>query len=124
MLFLRGTMKNIFRILFLTTVLSSILLTSFADRGIGKKSKTKAVLNIKMPTNFRSALNFNLKNGLKYNGSLISTHKNIVTGTTSTHTLITYQKGNTVYILPYKQKLVVGDYKQGFAGAKLVISLR
>jgi hypothetical protein len=117
-------MKQLFRILSITAILTSILLTSFADRGIGKKSKSKAVLNIKMPTTFRSSLNFNLKNGLKYSGSLVSTHKTIIPGSTTSNTLITYQKGKTIYILPYKQKLIVGDYKQGFAGAKLVISLK
>jgi hypothetical protein len=112
------------RILFFTVIFSGVLLTSFADRGLGKK-KNNVVLNIKMPSTFRSSLNFNLRNGLKYNGSLVNVNKSSVqTSTGTTNTLITYQKGNSIYILPYKQKVFVSDAKQGFAGTKLVIRLR
>lgn len=96
---------------------------SFADRGLNKK-KNKVVLNINSPYNFKNSLNFNLRNGLKYTGSL-STHS--VTPTTAIPTtfkyLITYQKGNSVYILPYKQRIVSADIRPGYAGAKLVISV-
>ncbi len=95
------------------------LFTSFADRGIGKK-KSKVVLNIKMPVSFQSCLNFNLRNGLKYTGSLISSTPK----TYSSNALITYQKGNSVYILPYKQKMLVADVKQGYTGTKLIIKIR
>ncbi len=117
-------MKKTIRILLFTTLLSGVLFTSFADRGVGKK-KNKVVLNIKMPGTFQSSLYFNLRNGLKYNGSLINISKSSVRTTNgSTNTLITYQKGNSIYILPYKQKVFVADSKQGFAGTKLVIKLR
>ncbi len=95
------------------------LFTSFADRGIGKK-KSKVVLNIKMPVSFQSSLNFNLRNGLKYTGSLISSTPK----TYSSNALITYQKGNSIYIMPYKQKLLVADVKQGYTGTKLIIKIR
>jgi hypothetical protein len=97
------------------------LFTSFADRGIGKK-KTKVVLNIKMPVSFQSSLNFNLRNGLKYTGSLISTSSKPYTS--ASNALITYQKGNSIYILPYKQKLLIADVKQGYTGTKLIIKIR
>lgn len=101
-----------------------LLLTSFADRGdrgVGKK-RTKTTLNIKMPTTFNASFKFNLRNGLKYNGSLITPSKAVVR-TGVTNTFITYQKGNSVYIIPYKQKIIVPDYKVGTVGAKIIIRL-
>ena len=111
-------MKTYLRILSLVILLTFQMNFSFADRGIGKK-KSKVVFNIKTPNNFTSSLNFNLKHGLKYTGSLIT---NSVSNTPSSFNyLVTYQKGNSVYILPYKQKIVVADVRQGYTGTKLII---
>ena len=113
-------MKKTVRILFLVTILTSQMFVSFADRGVGKK-KTKVVLNIKAPNNFISSLNFNLRNGMKYTGSI--TTNSVSTATTNFNTLITYQKGNSVYILPIKQKMIVADVRQGYTGTKLIIKV-
>lgn len=115
-----------FRILMLTTILSGVLLTSFADRGAGKKKK-KIVLNIKAPISFTKSLNFNLNNGMKYSGSFFSpltTTTPAVANTFSFNTLVTYQKGNCVYIVPYKQKVIVADVQQGYTGTKLIIKMK
>ena len=112
-------MNNSFRILSLVTLFTIQMNISFADRGVSKK-KNKVVINIKTPNNFKTALNFNLKNGLKYTGSLMM--NNVTAAPNSFNNLITYQKGNSVYILPYKQKIFVADVHQGFAGTKLIIS--
>jgi hypothetical protein len=37
------------------------------------------------------------------------------------NTLVTYQKGNTVYIIPQKQVYTVPEMKQGYTGLKLII---
>ena len=111
-------MKKIARISFLISLLIAQMYISFADRGIGKR-KARIILNIKVPSSFNSSLLFNLKNGMKYTGSLINTNFNSVSA--NQNTLITYQKGNSVYIIPYKQKILVADVKQGFAGTKLII---
>jgi hypothetical protein len=42
----------------------------------------------------------------------------------SFNTLVTYQKGNSVYILPYKQKVLVADVQQGYTGTKLIIKMK
>ncbi len=115
-------MKKFVRILLFTAVFSGILLTSFADRGVGKK-RAKVEFNIKMPSSFKSSLNLNLRNGLKYCGTLFNTTKT-VSKTGTQNVFVTYKKGNSVYILPYKQKLFVPDVKQGFTGTKLIIRLR
>ena len=111
-------MKTYFRIIPLVTLFTIQMYISFADRGVNKK-KNKVVLNIKSPNSFKSSLNFNLKNGLKYTGTLLP--NTVSTTPSSFKYLITYQKGNSVYILPYKQKIVVADVRQGYAGAKLII---
>ena len=121
-------MKKIFRILLLTTILSGVLLTSFADRGAGRKKK-KVVLNIKAPISFVKSLNFNLNNGMKYMGSFIispltSNTPSISPNVFSFNTLVTYQKGNCVYILPYRQKVLVADVQQGYTGTKLIIKMK
>lgn len=113
-------MKKTARILFLVTILTSQMFVSFADRGVGKK-KTKIVLNIKSPNNFASSLNFNLRNGMKYTGSI--TTNAVTTYTTSFNTLVTYQKGKSIYVLPIKQKIFVADVRQGYTGTKLIIKV-
>ena len=120
-------MKKIIRILLITTALTGLLLPSFADRGFGKKKK-KIILNIKAPTSFESSLKFNLRNGMKYSGSfLLRPLGNTTTLTTpaySFNTLVTYQKGKSIYIVPMKQKVLIADVHQNYAGAKLIIRMR
>ncbi len=111
-------MNNSLRILSLLTLFTVQMNFLFADRGVTKK-KNKVVLNIKISNNFKSSLNFNLKNGLKYSGSLIT--NSVTTTSTSSNYLVTYQKGNSVYILPYKQKILVADVHPGYTGTKLII---
>ena len=112
-------MKKLTKIVMILLILNGIMLTTFADRGVGKK-KTKVSLNIVNNTSFSKALSFNLKTGLKYKGSLISSVENNKTSILY-NTLVTYQKGNTIYIIPYKQKVVVPEMKQGYTGMKLII---
>ena len=112
-------MSKISKIVMILVILNGIMLTTFADRGVGKK-KTKVSLNIVNNTSFSKALSFNLKTGLKYKGSLLTSieaNKNSILY----NTLVTYQKGNTIYIIPYKQKIVVPEMKQGYTGMKLII---
>jgi hypothetical protein len=121
-------MKSFTRIFFLTILLSGQMFASFADRGAGKRKAAKVVLNIKTPSTFSASLNFNLRNGLKYTGSFLSplstTTKTVVPTLFNYNTFVTYQKGNSVYIVPYKQRILVADVRQGFAGAKLIIRMK
>lgn len=113
-------MRKISRTLLLLAILTGQMFTSFADRGIGKK-KNKVVLNIKAPASFNAALNFNLKNGLRYTGTLLNAP---VLSTNSFNTIVTYQKGNSIYVMPYKQKVLVTEVRPGYTGAKLIIRPR
>ncbi len=101
-------------------ILSSITLSALADRGIGKKNKSTASLNISTTGSLRNSISLNLKSGLKYTGSLL-TNQQTDGKTILRNTLLTYKKGNTVYIIPQKQVMAVPDVSQGYTGMKLII---
>jgi len=113
-------MTKMAKIVLLSVFLSGAMLFSFADRGISKKAKSKVTLNIPTNNNFKKALSVNLKTGLKYKGSLVTvTDKNSFSA--FSNNLVTYQKGNTIYIVPFKQKIIVSEIRQGYTGMKLII---
>lgn len=94
---------------------------AMADRGVGKKSKTtKVTLNISTPSTLKNSLSLNLKTGLRYTGSMVQSQQNGMMKTS----LVTYQKGNITYIIPYKQKIVMPEIKPGYTGMKLIIKPR
>lgn len=101
-------------------ILFSIVAEALADRGVGKKSKNKATLNIIAPSNLNNSVGFNIKSGLNYTGSLKNTRKSIGSVILNS-TLVTYQKGNTTYIIPYKNKITIAEMKQGYTGMKVII---
>lgn len=101
-------------------MLSSIAFSALADKGIGKKNKAKVTLNITTTNSLRNSISLNLKSGLKYTGSLLVSQQ--VDGKSLlSNTLLTYQKGNTVYIIPHKQIIAVPEMTQGYTGMKLII---
>lgn len=92
---------------------------AFADRGVGKKNKSKFILNISTPSTLRNSIAMNLKTGLSFKGSLLCSQESN-NNTLINSSLLTYQKGNTVYIIPYKRKIVVPEISQGYTGMKLI----
>jgi hypothetical protein len=70
----------------------------------GGGSKKKSLASAKQGfTPLKSSHRLTLKAGPNYTGSYIySTQRNNIL---SYNTLVTYQKGNTIFILPYKYKL-------------------
>lgn len=107
-------MSKITKIVLLCAILNGIMFTSLADRGVGNTKKTVAT------NNFKASISLNLKTGLKYKGSLLTGVSSNKTGLT-TNNLVTYQKGNTIYVVPHKQKMIVPEVKQGYTGMKLII---
>ena len=109
------------KMILVVVMLSSIAFSALADKGIGKKNKAKVTLNISSTnTTLRNSISLNLKSGLKYTGSLLVSQQ--VDGKSLlSNTLLTYQKGNTVYIIPHKQIIAVPEMKQGYTGMKLII---
>ena len=106
-------------ILLLSLIVGNMM-HSFADRGLRKKSKNKVILNITTTTSFKNSLSFNLKNGLKYKGDFY-TGTQTVNSSIFASTLSTYQKGNTIYLIPNKKKIIIPEVKQGYTGMKLII---
>jgi len=105
-------------------MLLSIPPSALADRGASKKNKSKnsLSLNISTPLSLRSSVSLNLKSGLIYKGSTLGS-SNYSSASGMRATTVTYQKGNNVYILPYKNKIAVPELRQGYAGMKLIINV-
>jgi hypothetical protein len=91
---------------------------AFADRG-GFVKKNKTRLNIETNGNLKSSIPFNLKSGLTYKGSFF-TNSQKIGNTIVNDAYVSYRKGNTIYILPYKQKILIPQYSQK-DGYKLII---
>lgn len=108
------------KMILVVIMLTGITYSALADKGIGKKSKTKISLNINTTNSLRNSISLNLKSGLKYTGSLLvnqqSNGKSILS-----NNLLTYQKGNTVYIIPHKQIVAIPEMSQGYTGMKIII---
>jgi len=113
-------MKSISQKICIVALLISIVGVAMADMGIGKKNKNKTILNIVTPSTIKNSIGFNLKSGLSYKGSLLSSTAIVGTSIMSTY-LISYQKGNITYIIPYKHKIAVSDVRLGYSGIKLII---
>ena len=99
----------------------SVAGVTFADRGAGKKSKVKTVLNINTGNSLKNSILTNIRYGMTYKGSLLTTTRQTNSNAIVNSSLMTYQKGNTTYIIPYKNKLTVVDMKPGYTGVKLII---
>jgi hypothetical protein len=117
-------MKRFAKKLFTIALLISIVNVAFADRGTGKKNKSKVLLNINTNASLKSVFAFNVKSGLSYKGSLLS--RQPVTNTTAgsaimSNSIVTYQKGNVTYIIPYKHKIAVPEIRQGYTGVKIIL---
>jgi hypothetical protein len=77
---------------------------AFASKGGGDKKKNVASKPDFAPINISSA--FTLKNGISYVGSHIFSQQK-EKASLSVNTIITYQNGNTIYIMPYKYKVSI-----------------
>jgi hypothetical protein len=108
------------RIISVILLVCGVCLFAFADRG-GFVKKNKTHLNINTSGNLKNSMVFNLKSGLTYRGSTILEQEQVGSNIIS-DALISFKKGNTVYILPYKQKILIPQYSQQ-EGSKLIIRI-
>ena len=107
-------MRKTGKILFSFLLLTAVVLPSFADRGVSKRSRSKVAINIDT--------HFSLKNnlsGLKYNGSLSNPCSYL--NCKEAGNLITYQKGNSIYIIHAKQKTVMLDADNSPEAIKVIV---
>jgi len=95
-----------------------VTLVATADRG-GFGRRNKIHFNIITLNSLKSSIGFNLKSGLTYRGNTIL-NKQQVENSIFTNNIVSYQKGNTIYLLPYKQKVLIQSYTPA-SGYKLII---
>jgi len=99
-----------------STLLLAIVGLAFASKGGGGDKKNNN--NIPLRNEFvpiRTTNNFTLKAGPSYRGSLLLGEEK-TKEYVSVNTLITYQKGNSIYIMPYKYKVSNSIFLNGDAG--------
>lgn len=109
------------KILAVSVLVFGVCLFALADRG-GFVKKNRPHLNIETHGNLKNSIPFNLKSGLTYRGSFFTNSQRIGNSIVN-DAYISYKKGNTVYILPYKQKILIPEYSQQ-DGYKLILRSR
>jgi hypothetical protein len=90
--------------LFISTLLIAVVSLTFASMGGGGDKKKS---NIPLKTNFvpiRTTTGFTLKSGPTFTGSFLLGEER-TRNSVSFNTVVTYQKGNSIYIMPYKYKI-------------------
>ena len=112
-------MKTLSKITFVLLLISFISGIANADRGVFGKKKNKVQLNIITVSTLKKSIPFNLRSGLSFKGSSLLNSQQIGNSIFN-NGLISYKKGNTVYILPYKQKVLIPSYSAE-SGYKLII---
>jgi hypothetical protein len=105
--------------MFLLILSACICGIAIADRGGFGRKKNQVQLNITTLGTLKKSISLNLKSGLTFRGSnLLNTQQ--IGNTLFSTTLLSYKKGNTIYILPYRQKVFIPDYTPQ-SGYKLII---
>jgi hypothetical protein len=115
-------MKSFLKRLLVFAIIIGTVNVAFADKGVKRKARNRTKINITAPVSLKNLmeLNLNLKSGLTYKGSLLPSTQPIEPSIMNT-SILTYQKGNTTYIIPYKHKMILPDVQQGYTGLKLII---
>lgn len=107
---LRSIVSHFPKRIFTSFVLISIAFLASASMGGGgtSKSKTKPVKGSEFVP-IRTTNGFTLKSGLAYHGSLIFDQQK-TSNVISFNSVVTYQRGNTTYILPYRYKMQTNSF--------------
>lgn len=78
--------------------------------GAGDKKDNKDTKNTKVYSNLKSTMHFSLRNGMLYRSNKIistqRTEKSVIY-----NSVVTYHKGNTIYIIPFKQSVFLSKFK-------------
>jgi hypothetical protein len=78
--------------------------------GAGDKKDTKSKNTKVVFSNLKSTMNFSLRNGMMYRSNkVVSTQR--CEKSVLYNSVVTYSKGNTIYIIPHKQSLFVSKFK-------------
>ena len=100
-----------------TTLYAAVPYRFSGTGGDKKKEATQKVIpahspfsNLKTTSTLQLSLNNCLQPGFKFSGDFTS-QQDQDRNTLSVHSLMTYQKGNTIYIYPYMQHLFLSKFK-------------
>ena len=105
-------------------LLLAVTVLAFASKGGGDKKKHQDFNNAFTPID--AASSFTLKKVPAYSGTLM-TLQALPDNRISINAMITYQRGNTTFILPYQYKVNIGPVSSGgktnlqFLGVKIQI---
>ncbi len=88
----------------MSVLLVGAVIFAFGSKGGGGDKKKNNTLKTDF-TPIRTIGGFTLKSGPAYTGSFLLSRERDNRGVISINTLVTYQKGNTIFILPYRYKL-------------------
>jgi hypothetical protein len=77
---------------------------AFASKGGGGDKKKAASAFRDNFTPISASGGFTLKSGYTFNGSYVLSQEKTA-GTLSIHSMVTFQKGNTTYIIPYQSRI-------------------
>jgi hypothetical protein len=104
-------MKNLIRQTAISLLLIAVVGLTFASKGGGGGAKKKpASFPFKSSfTPIRTTTGFTLKVGPAYTGSYLLGQER-TPHYVSLNTITTYQKGNTIFVLPYKYKVATSPY--------------
>jgi hypothetical protein len=86
-------------------LLLAVTVIAFASKGGGDKKKHREFDNSFTPIN--AASSFSLKKSPAYSGTIMSFRPQ-ADNRISINAMITYQRGNTTFILPYQYKVNIG----------------
>ena len=87
------------------SLLLAVTALAFASKGGGEKKKRRELENSFTPINASST--FSLKKAPLYSGSMVTFHPQ-TDYRVSLNAMVTYQRGNTTFILPYQYKVNIG----------------
>lgn len=93
------------------TALLCLYVVSFGSYvGAGDKKETKTKNTKTVFSNLKGTMNFSLRNGMLYRGNkVVSTQR--CEKSVLYNSVVTYSKGNTIYIIPHKQSLFLAKFK-------------
>jgi hypothetical protein len=92
------------------SLLLAVTALAFASTGGGKKKRHELENNF---TPINAASSFSLKKTSLYSGSMVSFHSQ-TENRVSMNAMITYQRGNTTFILPYQYKVSIGPVSPNY----------
>jgi hypothetical protein len=110
-------MEKVHTIRFKKAMMALLLVTAthiaFASFTGTSEDKSKSLYSLKSfnKTFYKSASPFSLRAGFQYKGSQLISVKKEENGDFTTNSMLRYEKGNTVYIYPYKVKISVPKFK-------------